>query len=258
MYRVIFIDIDGTLVEENKIVSQQTRETIARLKQNGKHIVLSTGRPPYHFASIAEQLEIDAFISFNGAYVSYQGSTIAEQIIDPHRVKSLVQCAEHYNHPLVFLDHQEAVSNQKNHEEIAITFNDLKLNYLPRYDPDFWGKSSLYQMMIYCSSETVEEWYADQFPDLRFVRWHELSVDIMAPQVSKAWGMNKLLKKMNIPLEETIAIGDGLNDKEMLATAGLGVAMGNAHPTILEHADMITKSVEDDGLTHIMHQLDLL
>ncbi|CEI80463.1 Cof-type HAD-IIB family hydrolase [Oceanobacillus oncorhynchi] len=256
-YKVCFLDIDGTLVNDNKQISNQTRKSLDQIRNTGVEVIIATGRPPYHFSGIAEELKVDSFVSFNGAYSVYKGKVVHKHSMDTSALQKLVEYAGTKQHPLVFSSEQKSVSNIFDHNEVMQTFKDLHLNYKPEYHPDYWKKATLFQAIVYCKNgEEID--YIQQFPDLSFVRWHEFAIDVMPHSISKASGVKEMLQFLNVVPEEAIAFGDGLNDKEMLDFVGVGIAMENAHKDLYPYADIITKSNENEGITHGLKLLKLL
>ncbi|HWO74335.1 MAG TPA: Cof-type HAD-IIB family hydrolase [Bacillus sp. (in: firmicutes)] len=258
MYKIVFLDIDGTLVNHEKKVSEGTKQAIKQLKQNGIEVALATGRPPYHFTEIAEEIGLNSFVSLNGAYACYQGKVIPQKSeISKDLLEKLMKHSSELGHPLTFSSHLKTVSNHKDHPEIIKSFQDLKLDYCPEYQPQFWKEEVIYQAMVYCKQHE-EGYYHEMIPELTFTRWHHLSMDVMSADVSKASGIKAMLEYLGFSAKEAVAFGDGLNDKEMLTFVGMGVAMGNAHDEIKPYANMVTKSNEEDGIVHALYELGLL
>ncbi|WP_285857296.1 Cof-type HAD-IIB family hydrolase [Caldibacillus thermoamylovorans] len=257
MYKIVFLDIDGTLVNEDKIIPKCNVEAVQKLKQNGFEVVLATGRPPYHFDFIKKQLGIDSFVSCNGAYTCYKGKTIQATAFDKKHIKKLLELSKENNHPLVFSSHEKTVSNAKDHQEIIESFDYLKINYSPDFEPYFWKKEEIYQIMLYCK-EHEEPFYHQAIKELSFVRWHPYSVDVIPPNVSKVTGIKAVLNHLGFKRVEAIAFGDGLNDREMLNFVGMGIAMGNAHDKLKPHADMVTRSVDNGGISFALNQLQII
>ena len=95
-------------------------------------------------------------------------------------------------------------------------------------------------------------------PHCRLPRWHDSFTDIVCADNSKASGMDVLCRHFGIDMADTIAFGDGGNDIEMLDHSGIAVVMGNAKPRVKEHADFITLTVEEDGITHAAKELGIV
>src|SRR5699024_1356937 len=119
MYKVVFIDIDGTLVNDEKVVPAKAKEAVKKLKQTGMEVVLATGRPPFHFKYIAEELNIDSFVSFNGAYIVHAGTMIQKYPLKRENVERLVNHSVPNQHPLVFSGMDQAVCNMEDHPEVV-------------------------------------------------------------------------------------------------------------------------------------------
>ena len=99
--------------------------------------------------------------------------------------------------------------------------------------------------------EELEPLFGDR---LYFYRSEPYFLEIMPPGVDKAFAMEKLMEYLGFSSEELICVGDGYNDVSMLKYAGLGVAMGNAHPGVQEHADYVTKSNDEDGIVDVLEK----
>ncbi|WP_028559407.1 Cof-type HAD-IIB family hydrolase [Paenibacillus pinihumi] len=245
-YKIAFFDIDGTLVNEEKQIPQDTIDAIHELKARGIEAVISTGRAPYFFTPIAEKLGIDSYVSLNGAYVVFQGKPVFKRAIPRTSMEQLVRHAASNNHSLVFEGEAFYYSNTEDHPFMISSVDSLKVDR-PHYDPEFWENSEVFQVFLHCG-EADEHHYIESIPELRFVRWHPNAMDVLPTDGSKALGIQFLLESLGIKPEEAVAFGDGLNDKEMLDYVGLGIAMGNSHPELLAHADFVTSSVDEQGI----------
>ncbi|EFM10452.1 Cof-like hydrolase [Paenibacillus curdlanolyticus YK9] len=245
-YKIVFFDIDGTLVNEEKQIPRDTIDALRELSKTDVEVVIATGRAPYFFKSIAEQLGINSFISLNGAYVVHQGRVLFERPIPRERLEALVVQAGQHGHPLVFEGGETYYADTDSHPHMLNSVNSLKVE-LPGHDPEYWQKTSIYQAFLHCEAHE-EELYAESLPGLRLVRWHKTAMDVLPEGGSKALGIEAMLQHLGIAVEEAAAFGDGLNDKEMLAAVGLGIAMGNSHPELIPHADYVTAHVDEGGI----------
>ncbi|MNB71139.1 putative bifunctional phosphatase/peptidyl-prolyl cis-trans isomerase [compost metagenome] len=245
-YRIVFFDIDGTLVNEEKEIPADTLEAVAHLKKNGIEPVIATGRAPYFIKPLAEALGIDSYVCLNGAYVVYKGKVVHKQPLDKETIAALVELAGKHKHSLVFEGGESYFADTENHPFVTESVNTLKVDQ-PGWDPEFWKNNEIYQMFLHCESHE-EALYEELLTKLRLIRWHPLALDVLPPGSSKAMGIQALLDNLGLSREEAIAFGDGLNDKEMLELAGLGIAMGNSHEELLPYADYVTSSVDDGGI----------
>lgn len=253
--KFFFFDIDGTLLDFEKKLPDSTIEAVARLKQAGHSVAISTGRGPFMFQKIREELNIDSFVSYNGQFVVYEDKVIYENPIKIEALEDLVQAAKNANFPLVFMSDDEMRANTKDHPYIHESLASLQLTH-PEYEPEYYREKMIYQALLFCKEGEEEQF--NQREDIKFVRWHDLSTDVLPNGGSKAEGIKKMIEMAGFRRDEVVAFGDGLNDIEMIEYAGTGVAMGNAVEDVKQLADFITKPVDDDGIYHAVKQLGFL
>lgn len=254
--RVIFFDIDGTLLDHNKKLPKSTLQAICDLKDAGHFVAIASGRAPFMFESLRKVLNIDSFVSINGQYVVLKGEAIYSNPIRLELLESLTQFSTENDHPLVYTDHETMKTNIENHIHVESGVGSLKLAY-PEYEPQYYLDRDIYQCMLFCT-ENEEQEYRKQFPYLHFVRWHEFSMDVIPIGGSKANGIKRFIEKLGIPKEEVYAFGDYYNDLEMLQYVGNSVAMGNAPDLVKTAAKYVTKSVSEDGIQYGLKMLGLV
>ncbi|GGF98087.1 Cof-type HAD-IIB family hydrolase [Paenibacillus aceti] len=255
-YRIAFFDIDGTLVNDEKKIPLDTIEAVAETKRRGVEPVIATGRAPYFFEKLAQQLGIESYVSLNGGYVVYKGKTIYQHPIPRTDVEALVRLSTEHRHSLVFEGSAEFYANNEIDPSVQNAVLSLKVD-LPGYDPDFWTKADIYQVFLHCE-EQDEPIYQKQIPGLRYIRWHKTAMDVLPADSSKAEGVKAMLRLLELEPEQAIAFGDGLNDKEMLSTVGLGIAMGNSHEDLLPYANYVTSHVDQGGILHGLKYAQIL
>lgn len=245
-YKIVFFDIDGTLVNEEKVIPQDTVEAIRELKELGVEPVIATGRAPYFIKPLAEQLGIDSYVCLNGGYVVYQGQPLYRRAIGKVELERLVKLAGSHNHGLVFEGEHAFFSDRENHPFIEESVLSLKVD-LPGFNPEFWRSDDIFQVFLHCESHE-EELYKELADDFTLIRWHRAAMDVLPRGGSKAQGIAALLDKLGLTAADAVAFGDGLNDKEMLDYVGFGVAMGNSNPELLPFADFVTSHVDERGI----------
>lgn len=254
---VIFFDIDGTLLNYDKKLPQSTKHAIFKLKENGHKIMFATGRAPFMFEDLRQELDIHDFISYNGQYVVLNREVLYANSLNVQSLEKLTEAAWKNDHPVVFMDHEDMRANVPSHPYIKESLETFKSNLILKHDPSYYLGRELYQTLLFCP-EGTEKQYEETFPSFDFVRWHPVSVDVIPKGGSKAKAIKLVTKKLNIPPEKQYAFGDGLNDMEMLQTVKNSIAMGNANETLKESAKYITKSVEDDGIYYGLQMVGLL
>ncbi|WP_337019719.1 Cof-type HAD-IIB family hydrolase [Oceanobacillus massiliensis] len=254
---VIFFDIDGTLLTEDKELPSSTKEAIFNLKKAGHEVAIATGRAPFMFADLRKELDIHTYVSYNGQYVVLNGEVIYTNALNLSSLGRLTEAALENDHPVVYMDHEDMKANVPEHSYITESINSLKVGHFPTHNPDYYKDRAMYQTLLFCP-EGEEKQYEREFKDFDFVRWHPVSVDVLPAGGSKAIGIEKIVKKLGFPKERQYAFGDGLNDREMLTTIYHSVAMGNASDEIKSVAKHVTKSVEQDGIYHGLKMIGLL
>ena len=257
-YDLITIDVDGTLVNGEKEISEYTLKTLREVQKKGVKVTLATGRNYNAAHPFAEALEVDApLILNNGARVqeALSGKIIAAHNLplrDARRALTLANEMElhvdlHVNGK-IYIEKisKDAIDSMKKDNVTALVVGDL-LDFIQE-DPN--------KLLIIGEPERLEE-----FKRTYDERWHDPPMliksepdylEVLGPGVSKGRALKKVTEYMNIPLNKVIAFGDNPNDLDMIETAGLGVAMGNAHPDLKKVADLIADTNENDGVAKVI------
>jgi Cof subfamily protein (haloacid dehalogenase superfamily) len=256
MKKIVFFDIDGTLLDHEKSLPSTTKQAIQQLKDNGVFVAIATGRAPFMFESLREELDIDSYVSFNGQYVVFENEVIYKNPLLKEELKRLHKDAERYNEtPIVFMNEKTMKASQKS-DRITEAIATLKFAP-PEENKDFYQDHDIYQSLLFCTTEE-EHRFIGKYDHFHFIRWHPYSIDVLPKGGSKAEGIKKFMERAGFKMEDVYAFGDGLNDIEMLQAVGQGVAMGNALPEVKEHADYVTKDVAEDGILHGLKEIGLL
>ncbi|MDF0725358.1 Cof-type HAD-IIB family hydrolase [Cytobacillus sp. S13-E01] len=254
--KLVFFDIDGTLLDHDKNLPLSTKLAIKNLQEVGVNVAIATGRAPFMFQELRRELGITSYISFNGQYVVYEGEVIYKNPLDSKLLPKLKEHANESNHPIVFMNESVMRSSVESHQYIHESMGSLKFEH-PAYDPNFYTNREIFQALLFCTKEE-EETYVSKYPAFHFIRWHDYSTDIIPLGGSKAEGIKKMMESIAIDRENVYAFGDGLNDAEMLDFVGTGIAMGNALDEIKKRADIVTKDVDNDGILHGLRLVGLL
>ena len=115
----------------------------------------------------------------------------------------------------------------------------------------------IYQAITFLDRDN-EHLLLDRAPHLKTTRWHPHFLDVIPPTGGKDKGMDAILEHFGIPVEESMAFGDGENDLSMLVHAGIGVAMGTASDEVKRQADWATASVDEDGIVKALQHFQVL
>lgn len=263
--KLIFFDIDGTLVTGQNRIPKSTKKAIAKLQTHEVLPIIATGRPLMMVKDIAKQLGIDTYIVMNGQMMVYRTRIVSKNPLEKSVVNRFMDFAAKRGEGVIIYSRDGLISNSlvslakrstiysvlktlahfiPNHLQLAI-FRRL-IRRPPR--PSSYANVDVYQLVVEASREAQKD-YEEAFGDeLSFTRANESTMDVVAKGMSKAQGVKFFCDLLNVPLEDTYAFGDGLNDVEMLQIVGTGVAMGNAFPETKAVADYVTSSVNNNGI----------
>ncbi len=265
-YKLLAIDIDGTLINRQGDVSAENREALAMARSSGIQVSLCTGRSVKSSMHVIDQLLLDGHhIFFDGALVSTAdpGKEIYAQPIEKTIVRQMVEYAHAHDIDLElhssthYFAERETWSTEAHRrffgggpamedfdrlcEQERIIKGGLALT-TPREAAMAEDFGNHFAASLYFSRVQVPK-----FPEVTFV-------NILAPDTSKGAALKALAAYLGISLTEVAAAGDGKNDISLLSAAGLGIAMGNAHDELKKIADHITLD-EEHGLAAAIKQL---
>lgn len=270
--KVLFFDIDGTLVNFSGGMPESTQEALRQARRNGHHVVLCTGRSKCQIYDWLKKFGVDGMICAAGAYVEYGGQVISHDVIGHNALVKVIdfmerehivyglQCTGHNVSTTSGIETMRKMFSERFHmdaEQVENLFGDTE------YDDDPRGRTDVDKMIYYDSPigiEAVRQALSPEFDVTlsSFEEPDETSGEITQAGITKAYGMQKLLRHLNIRREDTIAFGDGPNDLDMLQFAHCGVAMGNAGEDVKAAADLITEHIDRDGVYLAMKQLGLI
>lgn len=254
--KMIFFDIDGTLLNHDKEIPDSTKYAIHQLKRQGHHIAIATGRGPFMFEWIRETLDIDTYISYNGQYVIEKDQVIFKNPLSTDVLMQLETLAREQEHPMGFMGHEKVTANVSSHSYLQESFSTLAIDP-PPFDPHFHKEEEIYQALLFCRQSEDHQYREFQSP-FDFIRWHQVAMDVIPKGGSKAKGIEQLIKHLNIDVNDTIAFGDALNDVDMLKYVGQGIAMGNGYDEAKQAANLVTKHVNEDGIYYGLKDIGLI
>ena len=254
--KVVFFDIDGTLLHDGHFVPESTKQAIRKLQENGVYVALATGRGPAMLSGIRELLNIDTIIGYNGQIVVHQNEIIYKRPQPKTDLTQLTQQARENGHTLVYLGETKGFTTKSNDVHVVDSLGELDMP-LPVHDEKAFLSHDVFQTLVYCTAEEESD-YVKRYDAFDFIRWHPHAMDVINVGSSKAEGIKQFLKLTNIRREDTFAFGDALNDLEMLRYVGTGIAMGNGLPETKAAADYVTKSILEDGIAHGLKEFQLI
>ncbi|PGV49792.1 HAD family hydrolase [Bacillus sp. AFS037270] len=259
MYKVLFLDIDGTLVTPDNRIEESTKEAVSQVQDKGIEVFLATGRPLHEIDDLAFQLNIRSFIGYNGANAVYKGEDIFQEPLEPSLINRYLTIATEHNHDAVLYTNKENVFTNLEAPVIQKFIEVFHFHKNEAYGPEF-NRDVLGITLINLKPEDVPLYESEAGIHLSQVNVEGLkhSYDVIRDKINKGYGIQMLLKYLNIPKESAIAFGDGMNDKEMLQAVRESFAMGNGHPDIFQYAKHKTTDVSNSGIYNGLKTLGLV
>lgn len=268
MYKLLAIDIDGTLISfKRPNISDRVKDAVRKAKEMGTHVVLISGRNYKSMNRFLEYLNITEYgITTNGSVVVdlTNENILYETILDESVARGLIEIFETENITytafagLYAYAHRKHVENrtiqvlmrEKDnvhiYEDIEELFANVKTN---KYSVIGKKEDNLDKLI-----DVIKENYGDKVAVEYGLKGH---IDIYPKATNKGIALRKLAEKLQIPMDQVMAIGDSENDITMIEAAGLGIAMGNAFEHVKECADYITETMEEDGVAHAIEKFIL-
>ncbi|WP_164667937.1 HAD family hydrolase [Virgibacillus doumboii] len=257
-YKILFLDIDGTILKPDHTYTESTKHAISKAKEQGIEVFLATGRPLHEIDDLAEELDIHSFIGYNGAFAVYQNETIVNEPMNKNTVEQFLQTAEANDHEMVLYTRDKNYYTSLSRPLVTNFIGTFQLKKNLTWEADKVDQILGVTVMNLPPSETaLYEIEANIFMSPVTIAGIENCYDIIRTNVNKGFAVEKILELLNINPKQAIAFGDGMNDKEMLQAAGEGFAMGNAHPDLFEYAKNRTTTVSEDGIYNGLKKLGL-
>lgn len=263
-HKMVCLDIDGTLLNSNHMITKATKEVICRItKQQGILVVLVSARMPQGIVCLQKELGTSGpIICYNGAVIWEQGRAIRDITIPTPRAKQVYALCQQFGlHLSLYKDDTWYVSKPDfwAKQESNIT----NINWTPKEFEELfsrWLRQKTGPNKLLCMAEEEKIELLSQ--SLEFSR-KELNVypskttylEIMPAQATKTNAIAYLCWRVGVKRHEIIAIGDNYNDIDMLEFADLGVAMGNAPMPVKRVADFVTKTNDEDGVAWALEEL---
>lgn len=262
-YQVLVLDLDGTLTNSKKEITEPTRKALLEIQEAGKIIVLASGRPVNGIAPLAEALEMNRFggymLAFNGARITKcsTGEVIYNRTVPPEIIRPVWEYVRTFpGLDIISYNDTQILSGicPNQYVETESGINDMEIVRLEDFPTalDFPVNKLLIPGDPNILETLIEPLRKQYHGLLNIYRSEPYFLEIMPRNIDKAHSLQKLLSSIGISADQMICCGDGYNDLSMIEYAGLGVAMENAQPIIKESADFVTRSNDEDGILHVI------
>ena len=287
MYKLVVIDLDGTMLNSYGVVTNKTKEVIKKVEEQGIEVVIASGRPIDSIKEIAKEIESkNYFIAGNGAiiYDIKNDEIIYEKTLSKEKVLEIIKICEENSISYNIYTENEILATSLKYNVLYYHKENLKkeeskktkINLVKNmYDYVKNKEDARFLKITICDeNKTVFNSIIRKIKEIKDIEVLEIShmsrktikqgteefeisyyyTEISTGDVDKWNAIEFLMEKSKVKKEEIMAIGDNLNDKKMIENAGLGVAMGQSTPVILKLADVVTSSNDEEGISEILQK----
>ena len=267
-YKLLVLDVDGTLLNDEREISKRTLAALLKVQQMGVRIVLASGRPTYGLMPLAKTLELGNYggfvLSYNGCQIikAQNGEILFERRINPEMLPYLEKKARKNGFAIFTYHDVTLITDSPDNEYIK---NEALLNNLKIIREDEFSTAIDFapcKCMLVSDKEKAligleQHWEKRLAGTLDAFRSEPYFLEVVPCGVNKANTLGALLEHLGVTREEVIAVGDGVCDVTMLQLAGMGVAMGHSQDSVKVCADYVTASNEEDGVALAVEKLIL-
>ena len=266
-YKLIAIDLDGTLLNAKKEISPRNRYALLEAQAQGKKVVIASGRHPLGVIPVAQDLMLPRYggyiMSFNGGKIidCVTNRTVVSKYFPIEYLPDIVSVLQESNITLITFDDKKIYANNKVNDYTYIERDVLKTEMV--VIPDVVSSIKFDINKILLAGEPDE---LDRYQQILMKRYDGLLdiyksapyfLELMPFGVSKGSMLPLLLEKLGVKREELIAFGDHYNDMTMIGYAGLGVVMGNGEEEVKKIAGYVCESNDDDGVAKTIEKFIL-
>ncbi|CCQ95248.1 putative Uncharacterized phosphatase YwpJ [[Clostridium] ultunense Esp] len=268
-YKLIAIDMDGTLLNSQNKISDRNRKVLFKAIEEGIYIVLSTGRILKSALYYGKTIGLDSpIIACNGALITCENGKdiLYENPMDMASIKELVELTEesnfyyHFYNTNTFYSKETVGRMLKHYESYKDSLKKQQINLELFQNPmEILNKKSpiIYKFVIIEDDRDKLLKFRKKLEDIEGINisssWYN-NIEVMNEGVSKGSALKHLIEKLNIDKSEVVAIGDNENDISMFSMAGLAVGMKNGTESIEEHVHVITNTNDDDGVAKAIEE----
>lgn len=261
MYKLIALDMDGTLLNEAKEITQENYEAIQAAKANGKQVILATGRPLAGVQRYLEHLDLvsdkDYVVAFNGALVqkTKSGEIISKTPLSIEDYQYLYEISRKLGVHIHALTESYVTTPINNkYTEVEAEINQIPIIEKQLFEID--ENETIVKVMFIDEPEildqAIENMPKEIYEKYTVLRSMPFFLEFLDKRVNKGYGVSQVAEALGIEADQVICVGDAGNDLDMIEYAGLGVAMGNAFEEVKEIANYVTLSNEESGVAHVI------
>lgn len=287
MYKLVAVDLDGTMLNQYGMVTENTKRVIKQTTQKGIDVIIASGRPIDSIKSISKEIGSERyFIAGNGAliYDMQKDEIIYDKFLPKEKVLEIIKiCEENSISYNVYTDqtilatalkynvlyYQKENLKKEESKQTKISIVENMYEYVKNKQEEKFLKITICddnQTVFQSIMRKLEQIDGIEVLDVSHMSrktikqgTEEITIEyfyteITMQNVDKWNALEYLMEKLNVKKEEVIAIGDNMNDKKMIQEAGLGVAMGESTPVVIQIADYVTTSNEEEGVAKVLEK----
>lgn len=263
MYKLIAIDLDGTLLTDDLVIPQDTVAAIQKVVAEGIVVTIATGRMFASASLIARQLNINVpLITYQGALIKdVNGREVMyERTVPPEVTQKLIEIAlEKKIHLQVYQD--DILFSAEENEKLIAYSQAVKVPYTIEPDLKKLASKGITKLLFIEDPDVLDQ--LQQELQTLYSKYAHIAkskknyLEVTHPEANKGSALLHLAKQLDIDPSEIIGIGDNYNDLELIDAAGLGIAMGNAVKEVKEKADYTTFTNNEEGVLHVLERFIL-
>ena len=264
--KAVFLDVDGTLIDDYGRVPESAARAVREARTNGHLVFLCTGRSMVELTASVFKVDVDGFVLSSGAYVQVGRDVLLHEHLTPGAVRHVADFFDAHGGGYYFQAHDAVYASPQARDLLRSTvaasvradpaFDEVDhglLTYVDTITVDVDPLTKVITKAIFFDSVVPLDDLRTAFPEFLIVPasvtvFGTNAGEITVPGINKATGIDVVLDHVGIDLADTIGIGDSYNDLEMLEHVAVGIAMGNAPQPVRDIADEVTAPTTEDGI----------
>lgn len=267
--QLVAIDLDGTLLRDDKSLSQENVDAIKEAIEQGVQVVICTGRTLPSIQYLSKQLpqgDGDEYLILQNGAVIHQLpdlNIVHETILTEGDRQAIYDIFKEYRSEEVQMvafdpDKLYLVDDETANPTVVQDAETLSTDITLAKFEEVLNLETLYKIVVFGGVEFIDDYLEkipnDLYEQVHIVRSLPVAIEFIPKLANKANGLNALIQQLDIKAENIMTIGDELNDYEMVKMAGLGVAMENGHPEVKRVADELTLTNNENGVAHAIRK----